>query len=536
MRKLLTRKHIVLILSVFATLLYMLLSTTRLDAQGLYYDELHQATASFAYINKPPSQFAQLVYHGIPVMNMNYSGAMKTGIYGLYLRLFDASFSVISWRLVGILLVAIALFLFGIITSKNFPLIGIISFYFFVITDITILLTTRHDWGPVALSLCFRIILVGLWIRGELSGVIPKFNSLLLGAFVGISIFEKLSAAVLIIPLLFFILLSPKRRTFAHFFATLLGGFIGTFPLLMANLISFHQNRYFISLEFDQTKHTLTMSGISQFATNYLSLGGGEAVRSFILGKSTHIYSIMEITFLFLVICSFLVRFSFRRKNVYYRLSAIMLLSYVLVFVGLYLLPQNIWAHHWVIGTPFQYMSIALFLTGLSQEDVIRNWRIKHWAIVVLMTLFIGFRIVGVTSLQQSLIEGDSNGSWDPSLTQIGKFAAERSNDSIFIAANWGTANQMICFLNGQPGVVYQTDWTSQGFDYISSVIGESKVSQAYIVIYSLPNQTFSPGWGDAIATIEQSLHSQWIEQPAEQELDNLNSVKVIKLTKIPSN
>src|SRR5262245_46027825 len=98
-----SEKWLVTGLSLLPAVIFLWLATVRLDAQGLYYDELHQAAGAFTYLGSPPEYFALFPIHGSPLFNMPYSGAIKTAIYGLYLRLVKPEFSVMSWRLIGIL-------------------------------------------------------------------------------------------------------------------------------------------------------------------------------------------------------------------------------------------------------------------------------------------------------------------------------------------------------------------------------------------------------------------------------------------------
>src|SRR5512132_4167100 len=94
-------------LSLLPAMVFLWLATVRLDAQGLYYDELHQAAGAFTYLGSPPEYFALFTVRGIPLLNMHYSGAIKTAVYGLYLRFVRPEFSVLSWRLVGIFFVGV---------------------------------------------------------------------------------------------------------------------------------------------------------------------------------------------------------------------------------------------------------------------------------------------------------------------------------------------------------------------------------------------------------------------------------------------
>src|SRR5262249_10572382 len=147
-----------LAISFAAVAIYIALAAAHLGAQGLYFDELHQATAAFAYCGQPTEQFCPLSVRGIPVLNMTYSGAIKTAVYGLYLRCTGMPFSVTSWRLLGIVMTAVGLVFFAVVARPGLTVRGMGLFFLFLLTDASVLLHTRHDWGPVALALLFRFL------------------------------------------------------------------------------------------------------------------------------------------------------------------------------------------------------------------------------------------------------------------------------------------------------------------------------------------------------------------------------------------
>ena len=57
---------------------------------------------------------------GIPVLNMPYSGAIKSGLYGAGLRVFDQPFTVSSWRWLGCVISALGIFV-GTRAKKSGP-------------------------------------------------------------------------------------------------------------------------------------------------------------------------------------------------------------------------------------------------------------------------------------------------------------------------------------------------------------------------------------------------------------------------------
>ena len=84
-------------MSIAAAAVFYFAAAPNLTQQGLYYDELHQAAGAFAYIGESPTLFSIGSVAGLPVLNTAYSGAIKTGIFGIWLRLSQRPFTVRTW-------------------------------------------------------------------------------------------------------------------------------------------------------------------------------------------------------------------------------------------------------------------------------------------------------------------------------------------------------------------------------------------------------------------------------------------------------
>src|SRR5215831_18942674 len=107
--------------------LFCVLTMIHLDSQGAYYDELHQAPAAFHYVGKHPVLFTRMFF-GWPTFNMTYSGAIKSAVYGLYLKYVHPHFTIYSWRLLGVLFVAAGLVGFYSIAGPSLPIASIVCF------------------------------------------------------------------------------------------------------------------------------------------------------------------------------------------------------------------------------------------------------------------------------------------------------------------------------------------------------------------------------------------------------------------------
>ena len=116
-------------LAALAVLALISLTGLRLESQGVFYDELHQAPAAFRYIGSHPFMFTW-PHRGIPLLNMTYVGAIKSNVYGLYLRYVNPHFTIATWRFLGIAFVAIGLFVFVVVAGRLLPLDAAILFLF----------------------------------------------------------------------------------------------------------------------------------------------------------------------------------------------------------------------------------------------------------------------------------------------------------------------------------------------------------------------------------------------------------------------
>ena len=512
--------------------LFILACTIHLSAQGLYYDELHQATAAFAYIGVLPVHFANLMFHEIPVLNMDYSGAIKTFCYGMFLLLTDGSFSVFSWRLVGPLFVGGALFVLGIWVSRQWGKGWFFLLFFFFLSDTTILLTTRHDWGPTALGLSLRILFVTIWLKGELGGQVPYWNTFLCGGLVGFAIFEKLSGVVLLAPLLYLLVFSSKRHTWQHLVMLWLGGLVGGVGLVLANGVSYIDSGHFISLSGLGGDSVKQYQDIGLFFKKSFSLGAGTEVKDFILGKSYPILKTIEGSFVFLLLSLVMCITLNYKRFVYFQQARLFVYCYLLTIFALYLLPKDTWVHHWIISTPFQYMAFFFTILGIVIDNKTRKNRIYlKWCFSSLLVLFFVFRGVCFVTLEMMLLEKNASETWDPSYTSVAKFALERKEDSIFISTDWGIGTQWFCFQNGVPDNAFEK---SSHYGNIAEINEIFEKRTKFDTLYIVFNKKMKTPYSTTEKVVDDLRKSgQWIEQPPENRYRQWRSVALLKFKKV---
>lgn len=518
------------VVALAAPVLLLLLAGVRLTQQGLYYDELHQAGAALAYVGLPVS--GAFLVGRFAALNMSYSGAIKSALYGLYLRLFNAEFSVFSWRLTGLLLLAAGLLAFGLLLRKKVPGLFLPLFSALLLSDVGVLLMSRHDWGPVALALALRLVFLGVWLSGALTARTSRWNSFWLGLIAALSVFEKLSSVVLLLPLLAIMALDARRRERGQWLACLGGGLLGSAPLLAVNGLSYLASRTLVSLS--DVHPAATGGPLAPFVRDYLALGAGSSVKQFICGVPTPgAFAWLETLAIAGALALGIV--AVRRLPPAGRWAALAgtaIVSYAAVGVGLRLLPQGTWSHHWVIGTPFHYAALCLAAAGLREGGGDRGRRsstVLRRGFVAVLVVLLGYRSLNLALLEADLLAGRSSEAWDPGLTRLGEFSARQGGASGFIAADWGVALQMIVAGNGRTPVD-EPFWSFDGVRSLEASLRRLRRDTVYLV-FKHPPTGVAPSRTASILPAMRALPG-WREVDADPEVRDLAPVRLFKFVR----
>jgi hypothetical protein len=514
-------------LGVAAAVAFALLASVHLTAQGPQYDELHQAVGAFTWIGAPPPAAFCLDFHGICVLNTTYSAALKTHLYGLFLRLSGNGFDLAEWRWVGILTIAVGLALFAAAAPSALRLRELALFYAFLLTDGSLLLLGRFDWGPVAFAFLLRMAMLALWLRGE-SGEAPgPASSWALGALTGFAAFEKLSSYLLVLPLAAMMLGSPRRRGRRHLMAALLGVAMGALPLVLVNLGWLAKTGELISLRGLRGAPGL---GASALARELLALGAGGRVRAFMLGQPpTSTVERCELALLLgLLALAALVAIRWGGEETPRR-AGIALASYFAIGAGLWAMPRATWAHHWILATPFQYLAIVLAARALRWRGQGVGRRIAGVAFGLLLAGWLALRLLSLASLEGALRRDSAAEAWDPSLAALGRFAARQPAGTLFLATDWGVATQIACFGNGRPGLVVEPFWDERG---LRAPENARAVRDAHVLY--LVRLRRSTGRFPVTERIERDLPSDpaWRLVPAEPETAAWRAIEIRKLVR----
>jgi hypothetical protein len=459
---------------------------------------------------------------------MSYSGAIKSNIYGMYLFFSGQEFSVLSWRLTGVLIVGLSLFLFGKMIGKILPKYSLALFYLLFLSDISILFMVRYDWGPVALALSLRLLFIAFWIKGDYSGDRPtKMNSLLLGLIAGVSVYEKLSSIVLIIPLIYILLFNKHRRNLKHLSYASFGYVIGCLPLIALNIYIFLTRNVLLSWkQVNSTSSHFNIPDFIDYFIKYISLGGGTLVKSWITGVKIQVLTnnFETILMISLLLFSTVLFLFYRFKGKFSSLFWISLLSYFTLCIAVFLLPHpRKWVHHWIIGTPFQYIALSCaFAVSLNENAklILSDLDIRRKLFLAIFVIFFTFRLYSLFSTEKNFSEGYASVKWSPELTRLGEFAAKHQNDALFIAADWGVATQIYCLGDGKTKI-YEIFWPHGPVVPVNvsltEIINNNNLNCVYIVLLE-PPRNVNPLRTSEVLPAMKSLYG-WKETDIEDEV-----------------
>jgi hypothetical protein len=540
-----------------AATFFVALTGGNLAAQGLFYDELHQATAAFIPLGRDPETFNALALGPVPLLNMTYSGAIKSNIYALYLRT-GRPFTPVSWRALGIAFVAIGLFLFCALSGRVLGPGGLATFLALFLTDTSVILLVRHDWGPVALGLALRLLLIGVWLRCALAPGPPSLRSTIgLGALVGLALFEKLHAVVLLVPLAIMLAAWGREGAGRRALAALGGLSLGATPLAFVNLLSLVRDGSLISLAHarDPNGAPKSLIGMARLALNFASLGYGRLTRRFVLGNTQAFRSSLVEGFVIIGLCAFgliLALAVLRAHRAAQRgcqvparapllaLALAMLLSYLATGAGLAALPRGTLAHHWIVGTPFQYAALALGVAALAclpAGDSGRWWvfspRLVRATLLAGVAILLLLRAPIVAATERDLLAGRASAHYyDPSYSRLGEFAARSDGRALFLAAGWGVGTQIYTLSGGRDGLVREPFWSADATREIPALLTRTDRESIYLVRRRVdaPPIVF-PERTEAIVRAMEGAPG-WREVPPEPEVAALRAVDVRKFVR----
>src|SRR5437764_288736 len=139
-------------------LLFIALGALFLRKTGLHYDASYELAAFYPCVG--PAFRPTVFGHEIPLMVLPYLGTLKTWLYLPILRFLDVTVQAV--RLPFLLIGATSIWLFFAILERVSGRRADVAGALLLATDVSFVVATTYDFGPIALLHCF--LLAGIWL------------------------------------------------------------------------------------------------------------------------------------------------------------------------------------------------------------------------------------------------------------------------------------------------------------------------------------------------------------------------------------
>lgn len=413
-----------------ALLTFVVVGGWQLTVPGLYYDELLFVDAALGH---PNGQFRDFSLGPVPIMLMTYIGALKAWLYFPIFQLF--SVSAYSVRLPVLLIGALTLWIHARMLERAFSRQTALVFLPLAAVEPSTLLHTRLDWGPTALMMLLRaLLLLGVvsWIRTRE----PRFLWLALGA-AALGTFDKLNflwfgpalllALVLVYPGVIHDFWRQQRRQFL----AVLGGGGAAAALLLA-----YTSRV-VALSDD----TGTFDPLYRFAVVRQLLTGevaGVGVYSVVTTRDD-LWSLAapHLQILLVAGAGALLCGLWQRQRIDWRMLVFLALFFLFTLLALYLTPQATGPHHLATLVPSWLFALAVLLAPAFEGN--GRW---HRAVAGLAALLIVVVCGSSLRMVWHSLEGFAAApkpAWDAGSTRLAETLRQFPGQPI-VTVDWGSA------------------------------------------------------------------------------------------------
>ena len=439
---------------------YFLLSCWSLSLPGLEYDEVLFANAALGHLDETFIAYElKLGTLRLPLMLMNYIGALKAYIYFPVFEIFPIS--PVTTRLPAILIGAISLLaaylaLLQLANRRVAFWVGSL-----IATDPSFIFHTRIDVGPTVLMMFLKTTSLLAFIKFCRT---RQSSFLALGSFlIGLGVFDKANFLWYVVGLLLASLVVwhkrvPEYLTVRNLLIFSFFVILGSLPLIYYNLVTgggTFKDRIFLPEDFSVSFKTRTAllietingSGLYKFANGLKPVGCIEALTSFWPGTVTP----------WVIAGSTL--FSLLRSRIKAGLAnpigMFFALLFMVIVVEIYLTRLPVGWHHFMMLWPFHYMALGVFLLQPEHNESVPAERLvtsrpvvsRNLPVALLICVIASNLIVDGTYLRSFSKEG-GRGFFSDAIYQLAEHALE-STDQRFLLMDWGFSTQLLLLSRG---------------------------------------------------------------------------------------
>ncbi len=446
--------------------LYLWLASAQLTLPGIQYDETMQATPAVPLATGVlEGDYAitwrmKLGWRWIPIMNMEYMGALESWLLAVGFKLFGVKVEVL--RGFNLLCAAAGLWLAAIWARRWWGASVAVAGLWLLATDASFIWLTRQNQGPVALAFFLRMLTLWALVRWwQSAGDHRQFGHRwfwLACGVAGLGLFDKVNFLwfiVAAIPVGWACWWQVRERLPLDWRKAMIGvgiGFLTSLPLWIFNFTTGFLTFRMAQLPGEKT----TLSGLWALAPARLEtlsqmLTGrdltlywvGRPLPELPLGKYGWGWTLTIIAVIGLLLFTFTeYRLNWRRWT-----WLTMPTMTLLILLQIFLIPRPVWVHHWIGIYPFPQLMIALFFVVVLGRAV-REPRLLTWfgSLVIAASVFVNLTMQ--SGYQQLLTETGGTQGWSDAIYALSDRLQSDYADRDIQLLDWGIGHQLL-FLSG---------------------------------------------------------------------------------------
>lgn len=434
---------------------YALISFFFANKIGYYYDEVLYAPSMYSPCSTNSFNYfvIHLVNSCLPALSMGYIGSLKTYVLTPF-TILGVSNNFYVYRGVSILFGALSLiFTFKIFKKLEFNFLSSIAVLTLLALNVSFILATTFDWGPVSISI-FLITLFVYYSLNFINKVKPNTSikklliiiSPLFGiAFIGI--FNKVDFVFFLIPFVGSLLLIKDLRLAGqkiikiHYKIIIILISLGlTFSIAVFYLLSDK-----ISLFLNAS--TISKLTLGQKLNTFYNVLNGTSVTKVVTSKNIN-SSFGMLVFLLIVIIIFYAAYISTTKKVKYSvLEKYLLVASLFYYLILFSFAKSGGPHHFIASFPIPFIVFGILVNKVIKQKILQALLVVF---IISYTVLNAFNLYKTYSLfKQGLV----NASWSLALKDVANFIQQELPENKVYATDWGISNQIIIYSKGKINV-----------------------------------------------------------------------------------
>jgi hypothetical protein len=137
-------------------------------------------------------------------------------------------------------------------------------------------------------------------------------------------------------------------------------------------------------------------------------------------------------------------------------------------------------------------------------------------------------RLPGLAAVGQAQLSGRTGVMWDRAFTTVAEFAARNASRAVFVAADWGFANQIYCLSQAREGVVFEPFWEDDRPGGLDAALAAAEGRAAIYVLTRKFRPPLRPERTRAALSAVAGLPG-WVPAEVEPELASSPAIGVLK-------